>query len=40
MIEQLTVIDPRARLGDFAGRLAQAELDAVDDALRAVLALD
>lgn len=40
LVEQLTVVDPEARLGPFAGRLAHAELRAVDDALRAVLALD
>ncbi|MBA3800233.1 MAG: type II toxin-antitoxin system PemK/MazF family toxin [Geodermatophilaceae bacterium] len=40
MIEQLTVIDPQTRLGDFAGRLDSAEMYAVDSALRTVLALD
>lgn len=40
MIEQLTVIDPQVRLGEFAGRLDGAELYAVDAALQAVLALD
>ncbi len=40
MVEQLTVVDPEVRLGEFAGRLDAAELRAVDDALRAVLALD
>ena len=40
MVEQLTVIDPQSQLGEFAGRLDDAEMRAVDTALRAVLALD
>ena len=40
MVEQLTVIDPEARLGEFAGHLEHADLRAVDTALRAVLGLD
>lgn len=40
LVEQLTVIDPQTRLGEFAGRLDSAEMQAVDDALLAVLALD
>ncbi len=40
MVEQLTVIDPQARLGEFAGRLEPSELQAVDSALQAVLGLD
>lgn len=40
IVEQLTVIDPETRLGDFAGRLSSREMRDVDDALRAVLALD
>jgi mRNA interferase MazF len=40
MVEQLTVIDPQYRLGEFAGRLETAEMHAVDTALRAVLGLD
>jgi mRNA interferase MazF len=40
MVEQLTVIDPETRLGEFAGRLGHAEMNAVDTALRAVLGLD
>ncbi|MFD4421342.1 type II toxin-antitoxin system PemK/MazF family toxin [Agromyces sp. NPDC058484] len=40
MIEQLTVIDPQSRLGEFAGRLSPTEMHAVDTALQAVLALD
>lgn len=40
MVEQLTVIDPEARLGEFAGRLDAAEMRAVDAALLAVLGLD
>ena len=40
MVEQLTVIDPQTRLGEFAGRLDSAEIHAVDAALLAVLALD
>lgn len=40
MVEQLTVVDPQTRLGEFAGRLNAAELRAVDLALLAVLGLD
>lgn len=40
MIEQLTVIDPQARLGEFAGRLDIVELQAIDEALQVVLGLD
>ena len=40
MVEQLTVIDPQARLGEFAGRLSSFEIQAVDAALRTVLAFD
>lgn len=40
MVEQLTVIDPQARLGEFAGRLDSSDMHAVDAALQAVLALD
>ncbi len=40
MVEQLTVIDPETRLGEFAGRLDAAEMHAVNAALQAVLALD
>jgi len=40
MIEQLTVVDPETRLGNFAGHLDGAETQAVDAALRSVLALD
>lgn len=40
MVEQLSVVDPQTRLGQFAGRLSSTELHAVDEALRAVLALD
>lgn len=40
LLEQLTVVDPEVRLGEFAGRLNADEQSAVDDALRAVLALD
>ena len=40
MVEQLTVVDPQLRLGEFAGRLDTSEMHAVDDALMAVLALD
>jgi mRNA interferase MazF len=38
LVEQTTVVDPE-RLGDSAGRLAAAELTAIDDALRLVLGL-
>ncbi|WP_173921705.1 type II toxin-antitoxin system PemK/MazF family toxin [Agromyces sp. Marseille-P2726] len=40
MIEQLTVIYPQSRLGEFAGRLDDTEMRAIDAALQAVLALD
>jgi mRNA interferase MazF len=40
MIEQLTVVDPQVRLGEFAGRLDTSDMRAIDDALLAVLALD
>lgn len=40
MVEQLTVIDPQARLGDFAGQLGSTEMRAVDSALAVVLGLD
>jgi mRNA interferase MazF len=40
MVEQLTVVDPERRLGDFAGRLTAPEMRDVDEALRALLALD
>lgn len=40
MLEQLTVVDPTTRLGVFAGRLSADEMREVDEALRAVLALD
>lgn len=40
IVEQLTVIDPQHRLGDFVGRLTAVEMREVDAALRAVLALD
>jgi mRNA interferase MazF len=38
LVEQTTVVDPQ-RLGDSAGRLDAAEIEAVDEALRLVLAL-
>jgi mRNA interferase MazF len=40
MVEQLTVIDPEARLGQFSGRLDAEELRAVNAALLTVLGLD
>ena len=40
MVEQLTVVDPETRLGEFAGRLGAAELQAVNAALMTVLSLD
>lgn len=40
IVEQLTVIDPQARLGEFAGRLDSDEMRAVDVALQTVLGLD
>ena len=38
LVEQTTVVDPQ-RLGDSAGRLDAAEMQAVDEALRLILAL-
>ena len=40
LVEQLTVVDPQTRLGEFAGRLDGSEMRAVDAALLALLALD
>ncbi|WP_343598752.1 type II toxin-antitoxin system PemK/MazF family toxin [Mycobacterium sp.] len=40
LVEQLTVIDPQQRLGDFVGRLSTGDMRSLDAALRAVLALD
>ena len=40
LVEQVTAIDPEVRLGEFVGRLSPEELSDVDQALRAVLALD
>ena len=40
MVEQLTVIDPQSRLGEYAGRLDDAEMRAINAALQSVLALD
>lgn len=40
MVEQMTVVDPQTRLGEFAGRLGSAEMHSVDEALLALLALD
>lgn len=40
MVEQLTVVDPETRLGDFAGRLDADEMSAVDQALLVTLGLD
>jgi mRNA interferase MazF len=38
LVEQTTVVDPQ-RLGDSAGRLDAAEMQALDDALRLILGL-
>ncbi|MCP9488220.1 MAG: type II toxin-antitoxin system PemK/MazF family toxin [Gaiellaceae bacterium MAG52_C11] len=38
LVEQTTVVDPQ-RLGESAGRLDAAEMQALDDALRLVLGL-
>jgi len=38
LVEQTTVVDPQ-RLGDSAGRLNAAEMQALDDALRLLLGL-
>jgi len=38
LVEQTTVVDPQ-RLGDSAGRLTAAEMQALDDALRLILGL-
>lgn len=40
MVEQLTVVDPEARLGEFVGRLNASEQQAVNAALLTVLGLD
>lgn len=40
LVEQLTVVDPQARLGAFAGRLGAAEMAEVDRALEMILGLD
>lgn len=40
LVEQLTVVDPETRLGEFAGRLENSEMRALDLALLALLALD
>lgn len=40
LVEQLAVIDPQVRLGEFAGRLDTSELQALDEALLVVLGLD
>ncbi len=40
MVEQLTVVDPETRLGEFAGRLGTDELRAVDVALMTVLGVE
>ena len=40
LVEQLTVVDPETRLGQFAGRLDAAEVRAVNAALLTVLGLD
>lgn len=40
LVEQLTVVDPQTRLGEFAGRVDSSELRTVDAALLALLALD
>lgn len=40
MAEQLTVVDPQIRLGEFAGRLDSSELQSLDAALQVVLGLD
>lgn len=40
MVEQLTVVDPQLRIGDFVGRLDSLEMREIDTALQAVLALD
>ncbi|WP_448071152.1 type II toxin-antitoxin system PemK/MazF family toxin [Georgenia yuyongxinii] len=40
MVEQLTVVDPQTRLGEFAGRLSGSEMRTVDAALLVVLGLD
>jgi mRNA interferase MazF len=40
MAEQLTVVDPETRFGEFAGRLSRSELEVLDEALQVVLGLD
>lgn len=39
LVEQTTAVDP-SRLGRGVGRLSRADLDALDDAFRMVLAMD
>jgi len=40
MVEQLDVVDPETRLGEFAGRLDVAQLRSVDAGLMTVMGLD
>ena len=40
LVDHMRAVDHTVRLGDFAGRLSQAEMQAVDQAIRVVLALD
>lgn len=40
LVEQLSVVDPQVRLGDFVGRLDGTEMAEVDRALELVLGLD
>ena len=40
LVEQLTAVDPQTRLGEFAGRLDNSEMRAIDVALLALLGLD
>jgi mRNA interferase MazF len=39
LVEQMAVVDPQIRLGDFAGRLSHEEMEAVGQAVRTVLSL-
>jgi len=40
MVERLVAVDPENPPGELAGRLSTTDVQAVDDALRTVLALD
>lgn len=39
VVDQMTAVDHRARLGEFAGRLTRSEMSEVDSAVRIILGL-